>query len=249
MAGKHFLPEETKKRLNPTDMGLEYTSAEQLEITDSVFVESGEEELCLVVLSGEVAYAMGEKSGVATERDVLYLPIASSVALKSDNAAVLRFGAPCTRKTAFSHIRFAEVDASNRHKVYGKDALGTRRDVWNMIDESFDSSRFLVGICNGRSGGWTAWPPHRHGEAREEVYVYFGMGEGFALQCVYEETGEPLVYKVEDGHLVAIKEGFHPNVGCPGGGISYVYCMVSRKAEDREFMDLVTETKFGERLE
>ena len=248
MAGMHFLPEETKRYLAPYDMGLIYTSAQCIEVTDEAEIQSGEEELCLVVLSGRVNYQCNGKSGSASIKDMLYVPIHTSVTLNG-TGTIFRFGAPSARETSFAYISFAEADASARHKIYGKEELGTRRDVWNMIDEEFDSSRFLVGLCQGRSGGWTAWPPHRHGEAREEVYVYFGMGEGFALQCVYEDDGTPLVYKVEDGHLVAICEGFHPNVGCPGSGISYVYCMVSRKAEDREFMDLVTEKKFGERLE
>ena len=248
MAATHFLPDETKTLLTPEKMGLEFTSAMRLEVSGNCTVLSGEEELCLVVLSGSITYTCGEETGSAKPRDMLYVPIQTALTLEGEGV-VFRFGAPSARTASFAYLSFLEADASTKHKVYGKEELGTRRDVWNMIDESFDSSRFLVGICQGRSGGWTAWPPHRHGEVREEVYVYFGMGDGFALQCVYEENGELAVYKVEDGHLVAIREGFHPNVGCPGSGISYVYCMVSRKAEDREFMDLVTEKKFGERLE
>ena len=49
--------------------------------------------------------------------------------------------------------------------------------------------------------------------------------------------------------IVAIPQGYHPNVGCPKSGIRYVYCMVSLEAEDRNFMDLRTQRIFGERLE
>ncbi len=248
MAGKHFYPHENLKRLSPEEMGLEFTSAERMEIAGEQMIGSKKEELCLVVLKGNFTYTFESETGTVGAKDMLYLPVGKSLTLEGAGEAVL-FGAPCNRETAFAKISFEEVNASDRHKVYGKAETGSLRDVWNYIDEKFDSSRFLIGICEGEMGGWTAWPPHRHGDVREEVYMYFGMGNAFALQCVYEEDKLPQVYKVEDSHLVAIREGYHPNVGCPGGRISYVYCMVSRKAEDREFMDLVTEKKFGERLE
>jgi 5-deoxy-glucuronate isomerase len=104
-------------------------------------------------------------------------------------------------------------------------------------------------MCCGGFGSWTAWPPHEHGEKREEVYVYFGMDDGFALQCVYDDLENPSeLFLVRDGHLVAIPGGYHPNVGCPKTGIRYIYCMVSTAAEDRNFMDLNIQRQFGDKL-
>ena len=131
----------------------------------------------------------------------------------------------------------------------GKVENGTRRDVWNYIDEAFPSGRFLTGICFGSDGGWTAWPPHEHGKEREELYVYFGMGQGFGVQCVYDEFDTANAYVVQDGHLVSIPHGYHPNCGCPSGGLRYVYCMVSTTEGDREFMNLRTQKIFGDKLE
>ncbi|MFT3962300.1 5-deoxy-glucuronate isomerase [Propionivibrio sp.] len=251
----HFTAGETFERLQPADLGLKYTSLQRFEIgqpggPDSVRIESTGEELCLVVVAGRLAYRHQDRAGAAALGDVLYLPIDSRIELSGGPAAVVRFGAPCARMTRFVHVPFSEVDADERHKVYGTPASGTRRDVWNFIDEQFDSSRFLVGICHGAPGGWTAWPPHEHGDKREETYVYFDMGNGFGLQCVYEDMdGAKAVALVRDGDVVAIPQGYHPNVGCPKSGIRYVYCMVSLQAEDRNFMDLRTQRIFGERLE
>ena len=112
------------------------------------------------------------------------------------------------------------------------------------------SSRFLTGICHGADGGWTAWPPHEHGREREETYVYFGMGNGFAAQFVYDDMDQPIVAAlVRDGDVITIPHGYHPNVGCPCGGITYAYVMVSTTAEDRKFMDLRTQKIFGDKLE
>ncbi|MEI6738476.1 MAG: 5-deoxy-glucuronate isomerase [Pseudomonadota bacterium] len=250
MSKYHFKPSETLKFLEPNDLGLMYTSLQRLEINAvTVSVKSGSNEICLVVIEGEVSYRFKDKSGVASLGDMLYLPIESVIELTNGPAVVIRYGAPCKRQTSFVHIAFKDVDADERHKVYGKVELGTRRDVWNFIDESFDSSRLLMGICYGAPGGWTAWPPHEHGVKREEVYIYFNMDDGFALQCVYEDMQNPdAIALVQNGHLIAIPSGYHPNVGCPKTGIRYVYCMVSTTAEDRIFMDLQTQAIYGDKL-
>ena len=76
------------------------------------------------------------------------------------------------------------------------------------------------------------------------------MGDSFGVQLVYDDIETPYtVAIVKDGHLVAIPKGYHPNCGSPCGGISYIYCMVSVKAEDRSFMDLQTQKIFGSKLE
>jgi len=251
MAKQHFKPHETLELLKPDDLGLVYTSLRRVEIVNSpVSLESGDEEICLVVIEGKFAFCHQDQSGVAELGDMLYLPIKSKIELSDGPAVVIRYGAPCCRRTSFAHIPFKEVDADDRHKTYGTKELGTRREVWNFINEKFDSSRFLMGICYGAPGGWTAWPPHEHSKKREEVYVYFNMSDGFGLQCVYEDMQAPdAVALVQNGHVIAIPSGYHPNVGCPKTGIRYVYCMVSTRAEDRNFMDLHTQAIYGDKLE
>ena len=247
----HFIPSEALTLIEPKDLGLEFTSVQRIELSGKSIVYSKTEELCLLVCKGSVLYTHEEvKTENATTCDILYLPREDSLILEGQNSVVMRFGAPCDRKTSFAHIRFSEVDNDDRHKHYGNKEQGTSRDVWNMIDESFDSSRFLVGICYGSQGGWTAWPPHEHGEKREETYCYFNMDDGFAIQCVYDEIDQKdSSVIVQEGHIISIPTGYHPNVGCPKTGIKYVYCMVSRVPDDRNFMDLHIQQNFGNRLE
>lgn len=245
----HLKPEEMKGRLTPADLELTYCSAERIELSGKRELESGQEELCIVCIAGEASYCCQGESGKAVLSDMLYVPIDSQITLEGEDAVLIRFGAPCTKKYEFKHIPFAEVDKDSRHKVYGKTENGTLRDVWNYIDEDFGSGRFLTGICRGGDGGWTAWPPHEHGAEREEVYVYFNMGNSFAVQCVYDDLQQADAYAVTEGHLVSIQKGYHPNCGCPCGGIQYVYCMVSTTEGDREFMNLRTQKIYGDKLE
>jgi len=46
--------------------------------------------------------------------------------------------------------------------------------------------------------------------------------------------------------MVAVPRGYHPNVGCPGGRISYIYAMAARVAGQRDFMALRFQKEFGE---
>jgi Uncharacterized enzyme involved in inositol metabolism len=247
---QHYKPSELTLRLDPPALGLRYTSAQRLELSgDGLTVEAEAEEVCLVCIKGKGSFRHEGQGGEVVLRDILYLPPGDSVTLEGKDCVLMRFGAPCSAKTRFAHIPFAEVDADARHKVYGDEKHGTRRDVWNAIDEQFPSSRFLVGFCTGRDGGWTAWPPHEHAAEREETYVYFDMGDAFGVQFVYDDMDDPYcVAMIREGHLVAIPRGFHPNCGCPKGGISYVYCMVATHEGEREFMDLRCQEIFGDRL-
>lgn len=250
MRKRHFKPWELMRPLSPEQMGLRYTSAQRIEISDKRCFFTKEEEFCLIVLEGCVHYGCGLCHGKAQMLDVLYVPINSSITLESSGAVVMRYGAPCSIQYSFSHIRFSDVNSDHRHKVYGAEENGTRRDVWNFIDEDFPCGRFLVGICRGRDGGWTAWPPHEHAQKREEVYVYFNMGDGFGIQCVYEDMNQPdTIALVRNGDLVSIPKGYHPNCGSPHGGIFYAYCMVATTEGDRTFMDLHCQNIYGDRLE
>ena len=84
----HLKPEETKKRLSPADLDLVYCSAERIELSGKVELESGEEELCLVCIAGEASYQCQGVSGTAVMSDMLYVPIQSSIVLEGENAAV-----------------------------------------------------------------------------------------------------------------------------------------------------------------
>ena len=248
----HYRPEETLERIHPADMGMKFTSAQRIEVKGEVVIDSGDEELVLVCIEGSVQFAHGDVAGTAHMRDMLYVPIGTVLSVTAEDGVLIRFGAPCDRPTSFQHIAFADVDSDDRHKVYGQVEKGTKRDVWNCIDESFDSQRFLVGLCSGADGGWTAWPPHEHGAKREETYVYFNMGDSFAAQFVYDEDAmdDPsTVALVRNGHLVSVPKGYHPSCGSPAGGIFYVYCMVSVQPEDRNFMDLDIQALYGDKFD
>ena len=189
-------------------------------------------------------------SGTLAFQDVLFIPPQAEVSLEG-RGVLMMYEAPSERGATFAHIRFNEIDQDpGRHRIYGKPELGTLRHVWHAVDDQFPCSRLMLGFCQGSAGGWTAWPPHEHGAEREEVYVYYGMGKGFGIQCVYRDLSEPgIAVIVRDGDVVTIPEGFHPNVGSPAGGIRYIYCMTAKIPGKRSFLDLRIQKEYGETFE
>lgn len=266
MAVIHYSAQQASSGLSAADLGLEFISLRRLEFTGSATqalgkptsrqVETAESEICLVVLSGQVEYSCSlppdgqSRAGTAAEMDMLLLPPHSRATLVSAGGVVMSYESPSELGADFQHVRFTAVDANPAtHHVYGKSEIGSRRHVWNFIDSQQRCTRLMMGICEGDPGGWTAWPPHEHSAEREEVYVYFDMGHSFGIQCVYEslsEIGAAVI--VRDGDVVSIPHGYHPNTGCPGGRIKYVYCMAAKIPGVRDFMDLRIQKEFGDRF-
>lgn len=250
----HFRPDELKAGLGPDQTPLDFLSCQRIELggdQPEVTVETGPEEVALVCIGGQVEYTCEGNTGTVVYKDLLYLPWKSKALLRADDRAILmRIGAPSDRETDFVHLRFADVDQDpDKHKVFGTFEAHTYRDVYMYINEKFNASRLLVGIGTGGTACWTVWPPHEHGDEKEELYIYFDMGNAFGIQCVYETLDEPKFCGiVREGDVVAVPRGFHPNVGCPGGRIAYVYAMAARAAGQRDFMALRFQEEFGDRF-
>jgi 5-deoxy-glucuronate isomerase len=247
-----FRPDELRQGVRGETCGLDHLSCQRIELGSArqgASIQTGPEEVALVCISGEADYDFQGVTGTAQLKDFLYVPWHSQIRLRAEGDAVfMRIGASCDRDTQFVHIPFADVAGDPaKHQVFGDADNNTLRDVYMYIDDKFDAARLLMGIGQGGTGGWTVWPPHEHGDEKEELYVYFEMGTAFAVQCIYESLEEPLFCDiVRDGDMVAVPRGFHPNVGCPGGRISYVYAMAARAAGQRDFMALRFQEEFGD---
>ncbi len=254
MAKYHFNPKELIKGLNPSQLGLRYISTQRIELGPAkkpLKINSKNLELCFIPISGDVEYKINGVDGTIKKMDILYLPWKTTTILTSKNPSVcMMFAAPSDRPTDLAIIHFEDIARHpTRKAVYGSAEKNCLRTVYHYLDDQFKACRLMVGICQGSTGGWTSWPPHEHATKREEVYLYFDMGEAFGVQCVYEKMDKPMfVGMVRDGDLVSIPRGFHPNVGCSGGRISFIYVMAAKKAGDRNFMDLTVQKEFGDKF-
>lgn len=247
-----YTPDELREGVGPEASPLDWLSCQRVELgiaTPSMTIETGPEEVVLVCIEGQVDYKSAGIAGTAGFQDFLYVPWKSRITVRSQGESVLmRIGAPSDRDTDFAHIRFADVDSDpGRHKAFGTLEAHTYRDVYMCIDEAFNASRLLAGIGKGGTACWTVWPPHEHGDEKEELYVYFDLNGGFGIQCIYEALDNPTACEiVREGDMMAVPRGFHPNVGCPGGRIAYLYVMAAREAGQRDFMALRFQKEFGD---
>ncbi len=263
----HFSAEQALAPKAPAELGLEFTHIRRLELPADTGVaatpkqlETGTQETALVCLAGSASFTAvlpggRRETGGLSARDMLFLPPGTTAELSKDgpvgSPVIMACSAPSELGADFGLLRFTEIDRNpGSHKIYGKPESGSQRDVWNYVDAGFRCSRLMLGICEGRAGGWTAWPPHEHAAEREEVYVYFDMAGTFGVQCIYEELSDPIALcAVREGDVVSIPRGYHPNVGSPAGRICYVYCMTAKVPGERNFMDLRVDREFGEKFE
>jgi 5-deoxy-glucuronate isomerase len=238
--GNHFKSIDLLQKKSPKELGLELVSVQRIELKKELILDSLEEEICLVVIGGSVQFKCENKDGIANFKDMLYVPRRTELKLHSEGSTLMYYSAPSDIDALFTHITFEDIDKNiTTHAIAGSPNNNSQRDVWKYIDSDFSCARLMMGICESSPGGWTSWPPHEHTEKREEVYVYFNMKNVFGVQCVYDDLDNPYhVAIVRDGDLISIPKGYHPNVACPAGKMSYIYCMAARKSGDRDFMDL-----------
>ena len=100
---------------------------------------------------------------------------------------------------------------------------GYRRNIYVLIGEEDPAERLLAGYTEGWPGEWTSYPPHKHDD-KTEVYVYYGLEKGFALQVIEDEEGYE-VYKVRDWDAMVFIRGYHPNVPSPKSRICYLWIL------------------------
>lgn len=244
----HFKANEILKKKIPEEMDLKYITSQRIALKENLNLATEDEEACLVIIGGKVSFKFEYKEGIANFKDMIYIPRRKKIQLYSKDAVIIYFSAPSDIDTQFSLLKFLNIDKNpDTHKIVGSLENNCKRDVWKFIDSDFNASRLMIGLCEGYVGGWTSWPPHEHAEKREEVYVYFNMKNSFGIQCVYDDMNNPYdVSLVTDGDLISIPKGYHPNVGCPAGKISYIYCMASKKPGERNFMDMNIQKIYNE---
>ncbi|MDC7244427.1 MAG: 5-deoxy-glucuronate isomerase [Sphaerochaetaceae bacterium] len=241
---------EMNREYSPKQLGLHYTTVERHRIGGTTLFETAKSEHALVILSGKGVVECAGKIFSVGHLDTLYLPWHQSVRIEGEDLTFMRYSAPSDRDVEPTLFEFSSINSDIRfHNTFGSVQDGTGREVWKIINDDFPCSRLMIGICKGMPGCWTAWPPHRHGEAREEVYYYFEMEGNYAVQLVYNNVDDPeMVSIVKDGDLISIPDGFHPNFGTPAQGISYIYCMVATVPGERNFMDLEIQEEYREQF-
>jgi len=188
--------------------------------------DSGEREICIVVLCGTVSVrvgehlwrAIGERTSVFDDRApyAVYVPGGQAVEIRADSAAeVALCSAPAGPGFA---PRLIEPGRMNR-TVRG--AGSNTRYVCDILPQGEPAAHLLVVEVRTPGGHSSSYPPHKHDVDNlphesflEETYYHrLDPPQGFAFQRVYtDDRSIDESMAVENHDVVMVPRGYHPVV-------------------------------------
>lgn len=222
--------------VTPQSAGWKYVgfAAHRLASGDSLSLDTGTSEICVVVLRGIVTVAaqgntwreIGGRASVFADEPpyAVYVPAREPVQITANtDAEVAIASAPASSARPARLIE----PASMKRSVRGQ-GLNTRY-VCDILPQSEPADHLLVVEVRTPSGHSSSYPPHKHDtdslpdeSSLEETYYHrLNPSQGFAFQRVYTDDrslDESLA--VEDHDVVMVPRGYHPVV-VPYGYDSY----------------------------
>ena len=218
--------------ITPESAGWGYVgfAVDRLDAGDVMENQTGDRELCLVVLGGKVDITVGSERFVDVgERQsvfddigphAIYMPPGITFKIAAKQNAELAFcTAPGKGTFPVRHITPEMTEIIER-------GSGTNlRLVRNILSEEDPADSLLVVEVITPNGHWSSYPPHKHDTEAlpsesflEETYYHrLNPSQGFAFQRVYtDDRSLDETMAVEDGDVVMVPKGYHP-VGAPYG--------------------------------
>ena len=234
--------------VTPRSAGWKYVgfAAYRLSVGDSITVHKPDDELCVVVLAGNVTVKrrdeawrdIGGRSNVFEDRApyAVYLPAGDDVIVTAHTQAEIGV-ASAPAANASLPARLIEPSAMKRF------ARGTglnERFVCDILPQTEPAAHLLVVEVRTPSGHSSSYPPHKHDcdnlpqeSALEETYYHrLQPTQGFAFQRVYTDDrslDESLA--AEDHDVVLVPRGYHPVVVPFGYQSYYLNVMAGPKRE------------------
>jgi 5-deoxy-glucuronate isomerase len=206
-----------------------------LKAGQTLYIEGTEDEICLVLLTGDARIRAGDlDTGMLTGRvsvfdraapQAVYIPMRTGWQVEAGSDAEL---AVC---------RAPGTGGALPPRLIGADSmpLETRgtgsntRHVCNILPETEPADSLLVVEVITPAGNWSSYPPHKHDTDNlpeesylEETYYHrVNPPQGYVLHRVYDDSRElDETMAAEDRTVVMVPRGYHP-VGAPHGYESY----------------------------
>ena len=208
---------------------------------DSEHLNTGERELCIVVLAGYVDVKVGEQRfDELGNRDsvfddaapaALYVPAHQSVVIEADAAAEV---ALCSAPGDEQPRSVKRIDpATMRRSVRGQGS-NTRAICDILPHDDPTAAHLLVVEVRTPAGHSSSYPPHKHDsetpptetQLEETYYHRLNPPQGFAFQRVYtDDRSLDEAMAVEDHDVVMVPRGYHPVVAPHGYDLYYLNVM------------------------
>jgi 5-deoxy-glucuronate isomerase len=218
--------------VTPDSAGWTYVGFEVYDLAagHSLAQATGDQEVCIVVLSGHVTVSAGDKGfgTIGGRANVfegpgwsLYVPARSSWAVMAEGAAEIAVcRAPAKGTLPARLIPPEQVGQETR-------GVGSNtRHVRNILpDTSPHAESLLVVEVITPAGNWSSYPPHKHDQDNlpdesllEETYYHrLNPPQGYGMQRVYtDDRSLDETVSFADRDVVLVPRGYHP-VGAPHG--------------------------------
>ena len=203
-------------------------------------LETGERELCLVVLTGQVDVRVGDQDYLAlgTRESVfeevspaaIYVPAGHQVRIRATRAAeVALCFAPTSGNRAVRVIDPASMARSTRGQG------SNTRYVCDILPHTDPTAAHLLVVeVVTPAGHSSSYPPHKHDRQMppeetllEETYYHrLNPPQGFAFQRVYtDDRSLDEAMAVENHDVVMVPRGYHPCVAPHGYDLYYLNVM------------------------
>jgi 5-deoxy-glucuronate isomerase len=212
---------------------------------ETLELDTGEREGCLVVLQGSAAVRAGERSfdALGHRKSVfeyrsphaVYAPPHTALSVTAeDDVEVALASAPASGRYP---VRLIDPETMKR-SVRGKGA--NARHVCDILPETAPAESLLVVEVLTPSGHSSSYPPHKHDTdspptetALEETYYHrVNPPQGFAFQRVYTDARDlDEAMAVEDHDVVMVPRGYHPVVMPYGYDGYYLNVMAGERRE------------------
>jgi 5-deoxy-glucuronate isomerase len=210
---------------------------------ERVAEETGDREVCLVLISGRAHVRAGDlDAGTIGERMSpfegkpwsVYVPAGSDWAVTASTDVTL---AVCSAPGA---------RGARPPRLIGPDDVGTEtrgkgsnvRHVANILPEWDPADGLLVVEVITPGGNTSSYPPHKHDRddlpnesLLEETYYHrINPPQGFAFQRVYtDDRSLDETMTVEDGDVTLVPKGYHPCAALHGYDLYYLNVMAGPK--------------------
>lgn len=230
--------------LPPDDSRMGYLSFSLISLPQEETYKSklDEREAVFVILKGKCNFQVGstsypeigERSNVFDERGYsVYAP--TGAAYRIEALTDLEVAVCMSMADAEKAPRLITPDQV-KERVVGKG--NWQRSVFDIVDNSVDACRLLVGETINPPGNWSSAPPHRHEVDNlpeevdlEEAYFFrVDPPQGFGVMRIYTEDRRiDETYSVENNDLVIIPEGYHPLAALAGYRLYYLWMLAGEK--------------------
>ncbi|RAP74576.1 5-deoxy-glucuronate isomerase [Paenibacillus montanisoli] len=228
-------------RITPESAGWQYVGFEVLRLAEGETIarETGEREVCLVLLGGHADIRTEKQSwqGIGKRMSVfeqippysVYVPDHDSYEITAKTALEV---AVCSAPGQSSHE--ARLITPEQVGVETRGYGNIERYIHNILPEQEPADSLLVVEVFTPNGHWSSYPPHKHdrnalpeeSELEETYYFRIQPEQGFAVQRVYTDDrslDETLI--VRNGEAVLVPKGYHPVSAPPGYNCYYLNVM------------------------